>query len=63
MIETKKKKSTTRLLLVVLGATILILGIAATSLVPLAAIQNSITMAYPQQRVGIIILIAKMVMR
>jgi hypothetical protein len=52
MIETKKKKSTTRLLLVVLGATILILGIEATSLVHLAAIQNSITMAYPQQRVG-----------
>jgi hypothetical protein len=51
LIETKKKKkSTTRLLLVVLGATILILGTAATSLVPLAAIQNSITMAYPQQQ-------------
>ena len=51
MIQTKKK-STTRLLLVVLGATILILGTEATSLVPLSATQNSITMAYPQQRVG-----------
>ena len=50
MIQTEKKKSSTRLLLVVLGATILILGTAATSLVPLAAIQNSITMAYPQQQ-------------
>src|ERR671931_55765 len=49
MIETKKNRSTTRLLLVLLSAAIVSLGTAAI-LVSLSAIQNNTIMAYPQQQ-------------
>src|SRR5919204_4906094 len=49
LIETKKNRSTTRLLLVLLSAAIVSLGTAAI-LVSLSAIQNNTIMAYPQQQ-------------
>ena len=49
MIETKKNRSTTRLLLVLLSAAIVSLGTAAI-LVSLSAIQNNTIMAYTQQQ-------------